>query len=510
MSLVGVAWVAGCEKSSEQQQSSPTTDVRDHVDDNLVDIDPDQPSEPNDSVASGGAAGGPLIEAPDVELPGVVGTPRGVSDFDAEAREPTPRAEDARGLGGACQSTSDCRAGFGCADVVFSGVNQSYIAGGYCSRWCEEDADCASLEPGAYCAPQYFGSDLSFCAKPCLTGEAGGASKCGGRPDVSCGVLRAPGVEALCVPRCTADTDCSRGHCSSSTGLCEVGLPPLALPVGAPCSARSSCNGFCAASSAGSEQGVCSGYCRLGSTCGEGPGSVCSSEHFGLRDGDGGTCEQACTTSEDCTPVYTACAPTGFVGPGGEPRKGCARVYAEPESLAPQRLSVEQLALAFLPASVINVSTTSIFQALSHRLAVEAGAVCVTGNVIGEFGALLELNFQLRPNNGSPLVASGLSAFSFDAEGPHVVRFDVYTTPGRFYRYLLDPNTAGDVAEGPQRLGTDQLFDIFAGDTPFAALEAPELEALSFSLVLDDGPGPFRFCVKNLALEGVGSDPLLP
>jgi hypothetical protein len=161
---------------------------------------------------------------------------------------------------------------------------------------------------------------------------------------------------------------------------------------------------------------------------------------------------------------------------------------------------VEGLALAALPSSIVRVSTTSIFEALSHRLSVEDGAVCVSGDVIGDFGALLELDFQIRPNNGLPLAAPGLSAVTFDAQGPHVVRFDVYTSSG-YYRFLSNPNTAGDIGEGPQRIGVDQLFDIYSQNAPLQALEAPELEALSFSLILDDGPGPFRFCVKNLALE---------
>lgn len=111
-----------------------------------------------------------------------------------------------------------------------------------------------------------------------------------------------------------------------------------------------------------------------------------------------------------------------------------------------------------------------------NRLTVEDDAVCVSGNVVGESGALLELDFQLRPNNGSALDAAGLSGFSFDTEGPHVVRFDVFT-PGSWYRYLLDPLTAGDLGEGPQRIGADQLFDIYAGDAPLSALESPQLEA---------------------------------
>jgi hypothetical protein len=122
-----------------------------------------------------------------------------------------------------------------------------------------------------------------------------------------------------------------------------------------------------------------------------------------------------------------------------------------------------------------------------------------SGSLVG-VGALLELHLQLRPNNGAPLAAPGLSGFGFDAEGPHVVRFDVYT-PGRSFRYLSGPNTAGDIAEGSQRIGTDQLFDIWAGDVPFDTVAPEELEALAFSLILEEGVGSFRFCLSNLAFE---------
>jgi hypothetical protein len=187
----------------------------------------------------------------------------------------------------------------------------------------------------------------------------------------------------------------------------------------------------------------------------------------------------------------------------GESLKGCVQIYEEPVSLANQRLPVEQLALATLPSSVINVSTSSIFQALSHRLSVEAGAVCVSGDMAGieEFGAVLDLDFQFRPNNGAPLDASGLSDFTFEAEGAHVVRFDAYV-PGASYRYLTLPGAAGDVGEGPQRIGFDELFNIFSpADLPLSSLEAPQLDAVRFSLILPGASGPFRFCVSDFVLQ---------
>jgi hypothetical protein len=435
-------------------------------------------------------------------LPSSPREPRLVTDFELEAQQDTPRAADARGLGGACQSSADCKLGLGCADVIFSGVRETNIAGGYCSRWCEQDGDCALLGLGARCSVKYFGSDLNLCLTPCVTGDAGGLEKCRGRHDLSCGFASAPGVESSCLPHCTGDEDCSVGRCNSGHGLCDVNLSSLATPVGGLCQPNASaCDGFCSPSAGDAARGVCSGYCRLGSTCGTGPGTVCAASEFGLREGDGGTCERSCNTSLDCRTGYTACAPTGLLLPSGDLQMGCSQSYDVPANLAPQRLSAEQLQLAHLPSGVINVSTSSIFEALSQRLDVENGAVCVTGDTVGNFGALVYLDFQLRPNNGPPFDASAFSAFTLDVEGAHVLELEA-DAHGRAFNYLTeDTQAAGNLGEGPQRVGFDELFDLYAAKARFTALDAAQLEAVRFSLIFDDGPGPFRVCIANFALQ---------
>jgi hypothetical protein len=247
---------------------------------------------------------------------------------------------------------------------------------------------------------------------------------------------------------------------------------------------------------------VCTGYCRLGSTCGEGEGNVCAPGYAELRVGDSGRCEQSCETSLDCTQGLTACAPTGFLLASGEPQRGCVATYSEPHNLASQRLSREALELATLAEGVINVSTASIFEAVSHRLTVEDGAVCVTGEVIGDFGGLLELSFQMAASNGALFDASAFSAFAFDAEGEGVVRFDAYA-PTSFYRLLTVPRAAADIGEGHQRVPFAELIDLFSADD--ARFEPTRLQSVRFTLIFEDGPGPFRFCVSNFALEAGSS-----
>jgi hypothetical protein len=431
----------------------------------------------------------------------VRGESRLVDAFETEAREGVERVADAQGLGGACRTTADCKAGLGCANAAYSGVNTPHIAGGYCSRWCETSTDCERLEVGSYCSVNHWDSALNFCLAPCVTGAGDGAAKCGGRDDVQCGFLPAPGVDTYCSPRCTGDADCQTGRCNAYNGLCDTTLEDRPVRVGPACSESnpSACNGNCVLAWPDSDRGLCIGYCRLGSTCGQGPGTVCAPAEFGLREGDGGRCERVCSTSADCVAGYTACSPTGFITPSGESQRGCAQIYDAPASLAPQRLSVEQLTNAALPLFPIAVSTTSIFQALSHRLDVQEGAVCVTGETSAS-GGVLYLDFQFQPNNGSALDASQFSGVVFDTTGAHVVRLDVFAS-GREYSYLTpDRRDAGDVGEGPQVIGFEQFFDIFAGDAPLLAGAAAELAALRFSVVLD-GSGPFRFCVDDLDLQ---------
>lgn len=506
--LVAVAGLAGpsCKSEEERRESSPPLPDDDV---GVVDgVDEPDPS-PGDDTLGGGSAN--VSDTPRPSL----GQPREtrlVNAFETEAEQDTPRAANAQGLGGACKTTADCRAGLGCADVAFSGSNQPYIAGGYCSRWCEDSSDCAALEPESYCEVGLFGTGLNLCLKTCVSGELedGSDAKCGGRADLACGYMPAPGIVRQCGPRCASDAQCETGRCNPYTGLCDTRLTNGPTPVGALCTGNTAsfCNGSCGIPCYGNcgapwnegNRGLCVGSCQLGSTCGEGPGTVCAAEEYGLRPGDGGKCQPECDTSADCEAGYTACAPTGLLLPSGEPQKGCTAIYREPTSIAPQRLSVEQMPTVNMPGGVLTVSTSSIFLALSHRLHVEDGAVCVTGSV-SEGTALIYLDFQFRPNNGPAFDASNLSALTFDAAGPHVVRLDIAAT-GREYRFLSpDPRIAGDVGEGPQRIGFDQLFDIYAGNAPFLPAAAAELEALRFSVILDEGPGPFRYCMSNLAFE---------
>ncbi len=513
-SALFVAALCGGGCSKEPQEPSATKGSGEAPPETILPGQPAPPAQPAPSESTPEEA----QERPSTPILAL--TTRLVTDFEREAQQATPRVDGARGLGGACQSSAECRPGLGCADVVYSGAGQPHIAGGYCSRWCAQDSDCAALAPGAVCAVRWRGTDLSFCMQGCRTGEST-AEKCGGRSDVACGLYRVAGVDAACSPSCSSDDDCAGvGRCNAGHGLCDVSLFAVPeLSIGNSCGGNArldSCHGACAVSAQGATSGLCTGSCRLGSTCGEGDGTVCAPVEFALREGDGGTCEQSCDGSQDCRASNSACAPTGFLLASGAPQRGCAQTYATPQpSLAPQRLSVEEMQLAGLPSSVLKVSTNSIFQALSHRLSVESGAVCVNGDVSSDFGGLVELEFQLSPNNGPALDAAGLTGFSFDAEGVQVVRFEVEVPDVdngyRSYNYMVDPQTQADVEQGPQRISFDQLFNVWKPGTPaLAATDPLQLLAVRFSILRDPtdvatpgpkGAGPVHFCVKNFTLE---------
>src|SRR5262249_941527 len=147
----------------------------------------------------------------------------------------------------------------------------------------------------------------------------------------------------------------------------------------------------------------------------------------------------SCNTSRDCTQGYATCAPTGFLLPSGEPERGCAQAFQEPVNVLSQpsqSLSVEELQLLALP-NVLSVRSRSIFLELRHRLFVEDGAVCVSGNVAAGSG-LVEVLFQLHANNRPPFDASAFSAFTFEARGTQasqLVRIDA-DVPGAEYHYM--------------------------------------------------------------------------
>jgi hypothetical protein len=114
--------------------------------------------------------------------------------------------------GNACSAAVECSGGFECLtpDLDPFGLGGGF-GGGYCSASCA-DAPCA--EPGSVCITTSAGG---LCLRACNL-QTGGA--CGERSELFCVPLSDDGTAGVCLPDCTAGTDCGDRVCDPSLGLC--------------------------------------------------------------------------------------------------------------------------------------------------------------------------------------------------------------------------------------------------------------------------------------------------
>lgn len=229
-------------------------------------------------------------------------------------------------LGATCSADTDCGSlrcyGAEVQDAVFSGGP----AHGYCSKPCEEDADCAAIVPGALCAENVaYGTEgrcLLGCERtPGRWFDELPAGKCQDRGDVACSAgIDRPGAayfepsQFACVPWCGSDSDCPAPlRCSPYNGTCQETLPENRLPMGSACdpTATNRCEGLCADFSAlqqpgSGPPGMCSRACAIGSPetttqCGGPDSGLCGYFFADVRGpGDVSFCMPACDTHADC------------------------------------------------------------------------------------------------------------------------------------------------------------------------------------------------------------------
>jgi hypothetical protein len=213
------------------------------------------------SGGSGGAAGtGGGISIPGLH-DGGGGNDDGAPPADGPAGDGAAGMTGTAAIGDKCTTDGTCGPGRLCAADIGGG--------GYCTADCTKSGSCP---PGAACTAA--SETLKICLKTCAL-----PSHC--RAEHLC-------LSGLCLPRCTADSDCDSGTCDPASGQCGTSR------VGNGCTKDTDCGtapAFC-------DTGLPGGYCSR--PCG-GPMSVACPDTANCVSGGGaGACLKACASPADC------------------------------------------------------------------------------------------------------------------------------------------------------------------------------------------------------------------
>jgi hypothetical protein len=192
-----------------------------------------------------------------------------------------------------------------------AGTQGGGVAGGYCTRSCEESDECpaGSRCSGNICLLQ---CDYGSPALPSLDAPLDNA-KCMGRDDLMC--VPTSGDDALCMPNCGSDEACGDRLCDARTGVCTA-PKRSGEPNGEPCTPddeatpedEDPCAGTCLPLFDDEQEpvgGVCSGPCTLGGDasheCGGVEAGLCAIQSsFDAALGDVGYCAESCTFHGMC------------------------------------------------------------------------------------------------------------------------------------------------------------------------------------------------------------------
>jgi hypothetical protein len=236
---------------------------------------------------------------------------------------PAPQAR--RGaVAAACTSDADCAAGLSCTtsgDIggpFSSGAEPGGPQNGYCSRFCNTDADCQAFDPLAICLGP--GAGQNHCLESCDLSSASFPGQCNARDDLSCIPLSSGDTlqVAYCAPACHDDAGCAPRVCNLGTGLCQD-RPRTGKPLGGDCVSGDECaDGICFALRG--QPAVCTGLCTFGSVggCGfaaDAPERDAACADTVLGDGTGpGLCTELCDADSDCEQQQAGwvCTPWGL------------------------------------------------------------------------------------------------------------------------------------------------------------------------------------------------------
>lgn len=215
------------------------------------------------------------------------------------------------GMSAACTSDIDCVDGLECfeSDITYGQFGTGGPAHGYCSRYCDVDADCGGT--GTCLNGGSGGVCFANCTfGPALTSPSAALdpSKCSGRDDVTCSNLGPAGP--ICVPTCRSNSDCPTGRiCSPVSGTCS--RDPATPHDRAGTCDDATCSGICLNLPNGGR--ACTDRCTLGGDttldCGGNTVGFCALTEIGLPVGAGdiGYCTAACTHHDDCLNPQTWC-----------------------------------------------------------------------------------------------------------------------------------------------------------------------------------------------------------
>jgi hypothetical protein len=362
-----------------------------------------------------------------------------------------------RPVGSACATAMECNDG-----VCLSAAS---LPDGYCSKVCGGNV----VSMGTSCPQGALCAQVSEAAAACLDVCGGASGEC------RTGYVCAPaGGQAVCVPRCKSDMDCSQATgCNLTSGLCEAGARQPGL-IGAPCNADNQCaagarcvteaasngvypGGYCTRTCSAAEEnkpcagndGVCVGLtdsagakgyicfrgCTTGVDCKRNE-YVCSADATRLIDGDLGVCVPRCEHLQ-CSPGYSCDATVGLCTEGGMMSSTATveRVDLGAVTVGPQTGEFSPVSVN-VPSGAVSFALVASPSAPQSTLVVPVKVTAPNGQVVFDYFDPLKTDFKqttflngpvgsLFPNSPRLTLVPGKYDFLIGAKPRATVKVDV-------------------------------------------------------------------------------------
>jgi hypothetical protein len=217
-------------------------------------------------------------------------------------------------LGLECAKDGDCGMDGKCVQVTDNdAILGGGPAGGYCSKPCQDDAEC----PGKGSSCLLNDKGVGECFLGCTFGDPAlmflndplDPAKCHGREDLRCQELQ--NGSQVCLPTCGSDSQCDGRVCDPRLALC-VDTPSVGKAIGEVCDPMAmveECAGSCIGIQGG--KAMCTSPCVMAGEietsfdCGGVDKGICLYSPSGTGAGDLGFCAESCTVQDQCqTPNF--------------------------------------------------------------------------------------------------------------------------------------------------------------------------------------------------------------